>query len=98
MRLYTQLQVIHRMNFSILLLRLVLWLLWCLPQRLIRFLTQISTLCKLSDAKEMQRMKCYYDSSVRSVSYIEGEKVLVYNPRKQWGKFAKWQVCYNGPA
>jgi len=39
--------------------------------------------------KQMQRMKCYYDSSVRPVSYTEGEKVLVYNPRKQWGKFAK---------
>jgi len=30
--------------------------------------------------KQMQRMKCYYDSSVKPVSYTEGEKVLVYNP------------------
>jgi len=47
--------------------------------------------------KQMQRMKCYYDSSVRPVSYAEGEKVLVYNLRKQRGKFAKWQVCWHGP-
>ena len=30
--------------------------------------------------KQMQRMKHYYDSSVKPVSYTEGEKVLVYNP------------------
>jgi len=41
----------------------------------------------------MQRMKRYYDSSVKPVSYTEGEKILVYNPRKQHGKFAKWAVC-----
>jgi len=32
--------------------------------------------------KQMQRKKQYYDSSVKPVSYTEGEKVLVYNPRK----------------
>jgi len=47
--------------------------------------------------KNMQRMKRYYDSSVKPVSYTEGEKVLVYNPRKQGGKFANWQVCRKGP-
>jgi len=45
----------------------------------------------------MERMKRYYDSSIRPVSYAEAEKVLVYNPRKQRGKFAKWQVCWHGP-
>jgi len=39
--------------------------------------------------KQMQRMKRYYDSSVKPVSYTEGGKVLVYNPRKKRGKFAK---------
>jgi len=33
--------------------------------------------------KQMQQMKHYYDSSVRPVNYTEGEKVLVYNPRKK---------------
>ena len=47
--------------------------------------------------KQMQRMKHYYDSSVKPVSYTEGEKVLLYNPRKQRGKFAKRQVCWRGP-
>jgi len=47
--------------------------------------------------KNMQRMKHYYDSSVKPQSYNEGEKVLVYNPRKQSGKFVKWQVCWRGP-
>jgi len=48
--------------------------------------------------KQMQCLKRYYDSSVKPVSYTEGEKVLVYNPRKQRGKFAKWAVCWWGPA
>ena len=43
--------------------------------------------------KQMQRMKHYYDSSVKP----RRKKVLVYNPRKQRGKFAKWQVCWKGP-
>jgi len=47
--------------------------------------------------KQMQRMKLYYDSSVRPVSYTEGEKVLVCNPQKKRGKFAKWSVRWHGP-
>jgi len=47
--------------------------------------------------KNMQRMKCYYDRSVKPQSYQVGEKVLVYNPRKQHGKFAKWQISWQGP-
>ena len=47
--------------------------------------------------KNMQRMKCYYDSNIKPQSYNVGEKVLFYNPRKQCGKFAKWQVCWHGP-
>jgi len=47
--------------------------------------------------KNMQRMKRYYDSSIKPQSYTEGEKVLVYDPRKKRGKFAKWQVCWKGP-
>ena len=41
-------------------------------------------------------MKWYYDSSVRPKTYTEGEKLLVYDPRKKGGKFAKWQVCWKG--
>jgi len=48
--------------------------------------------------KQMQQMKRYYDASVKPVSYAEGEKVLVYNPRKQRGRFAKWAACWRGPA
>jgi len=47
--------------------------------------------------KQMQRMKRYYDSSVKPQGYAVGEKVPVYNPRKQKVKFAKWQVCWKGP-
>jgi len=47
--------------------------------------------------KNMKRMKHYYDSSVKPQSYSVGGKVLVYNPRKQRGKFAKWQICWRGP-
>ena len=46
--------------------------------------------------KNMQRMKKYYDSSVKPQSYTEGEQVLVYDPKKRRGKVAKWQVCWKG--
>jgi len=45
----------------------------------------------------MSRMKKYYDSSVKPVSFAEGEKVLVYNPKKRRGNFAKWAVSWLGP-
>ena len=44
-----------------------------------------------------QRMKRYYDTSVKPQAYTEGEKVLVYDARKKRGKFAKWQVCWKRP-
>ena len=45
----------------------------------------------------MQRMKRQYDGSVKPQSYEVGEKVLLYNPLKQHGKFAKWQIAWTGP-
>jgi len=42
--------------------------------------------------KNIERMKKRYDSSVKPQSYEIGEKVLVYNPKKRRGKFAKWEV------
>jgi len=42
-------------------------------------------------------MKQYYDPSVKPVGYAEGEKVLVYNPKKKRGHFAKWAVSWHGP-
>jgi len=47
--------------------------------------------------KGMQRMKQRYDVSVQPQSYDVGEKVLLYNPRKQKGRFAKWQTVWSGP-
>jgi len=41
----------------------------------------------------MQKMKKYY---VKPQAYAEGENVLMYDPRKKRGKFAKWQVCWKG--
>jgi len=40
---------------------------------------------------------CRYDSSVKPQSYEIGEWVLVYNPKKRRGKFAKWEVRWVGP-
>jgi len=48
-------------------------------------------------SKGMQRMKKRYDVSVRPQSYNVGERVLLYNPRKQKGRFAKWQTVWSGP-
>jgi len=42
-------------------------------------------------------MKKRYDSSVKPQSYEIGERVLVYNPKKHRGKFAKWEVRWQGP-
>ena len=47
--------------------------------------------------KSLQRMKRYYDASVRPQSYEVHEQVLYYDPRKKRGKFAKWHVCWKGP-
>ena len=47
--------------------------------------------------KNIQRMKRRYDATVRPQSYAIGEKVLVYNPKKRRGQFAKWQSCWTGP-
>jgi len=41
-------------------------------------------------------MKKLYDSSVKMQSYEIGEKVLVYNPKKHRGRFAKWEVRWTG--
>jgi len=45
----------------------------------------------------MTRMKRYFDSSVKPMSFADGEKVLVYNPKKKKGHFAKWSVSWVGP-
>jgi len=42
------------------------------------------------------RMKKLYDSSMKPQSYEVGEKVLVYNPKKHCGRFAKWEVRWTG--
>jgi len=49
------------------------------------------------NGRGMQRMKRQYDCSVKPQSYEVGEKVLLYNPWKQRGKFAKWQIAWTGP-
>ena len=45
----------------------------------------------------MTRMKQYFDSSIKPMSFADGEKVLVYNPKKKKGHFAKWSVTWLGP-
>ena len=35
--------------------------------------------------RQMTRMKQYFDSSVKPMSFADGEKVLVYNPKKKKG-------------
>jgi len=42
-------------------------------------------------------MKRRYDATVKPQSYAIDEKVLVYNPKKRHGEFAKWQSCWTGP-
>jgi len=47
--------------------------------------------------QNIPRMKRRYDATVRPQSHTIGEKVLVYNPKKRRGQFAKWQCCWTGP-
>jgi len=47
--------------------------------------------------RQMSRMKQYYDSSVKPMSFADGEKVLVYNPKKKRGHFAIWAMSWHGP-
>ena len=47
--------------------------------------------------KNIEHMKKRYDSSVKPQNYEIGERVLVYNPEKRRGKFAKWKVRWVGP-
>jgi len=47
--------------------------------------------------KNIACMKRLYDSAVKPQSYEISEKVLVYNPKKHRGKFAKWEVQWTGP-
>jgi len=47
--------------------------------------------------RQMSRMKKYFDSSVKPVRFADGEKVLVYNPKKKRDRFAKWAMSWLGP-
>ena len=47
--------------------------------------------------KQAQRMKKYYDASVRAKCFNEADFVLLYNPKKKRGMYAKWQVVWTGP-
>jgi len=47
--------------------------------------------------KQMQRMKKYYDASVKPKQFKENEEVLLFDPRKKRGQFAKWSVTWKGP-
>jgi len=60
-------------------------------------LQEATAFVRQNTGKNMRRMKQYYDSSVKPQSYEVGEKVLLYNLRKQRGKFAKWQIMWTGP-
>jgi len=45
----------------------------------------------------MQRIKKYYDASVKPKQFGENEEVLLFDPCKKRGQFAKWQVTWKGP-
>jgi len=42
-------------------------------------------------------MKRYYDASVKPKQFEENEEVLLFDPRKKRGQFAKWKVTWKGP-
>ena len=47
--------------------------------------------------RQAQWIKRYYDTAVKPETFKEGEFVLLYNPQKQRGLYAKWQVTWTGP-
>jgi len=60
-------------------------------------LQEANAFVRVFTGHSVQRMKRRYDASVRPQTYTIGEKVLVYNPKKRRGQFAKWQSCWVGP-
>jgi len=60
-------------------------------------LQEAATFVRDYTGRQMTRMKWYFDSSVKPMSFADGEKVLVYNPKKKKGHFAKWSVSWVSP-
>jgi len=47
--------------------------------------------------KQTERMKKYYDASVKPKTFSEGSFVLLYSPKKKRGVYSRWQVTWLGP-
>ena len=47
--------------------------------------------------KQAQRMKKYYDASVKPKRFDDGAYVLLYSPKRKRGLYSKWHVTWIGP-
>ena len=63
----------------------------CTLQALER-LQEVATFVHAMTGKQMQHVKKYYDTSVKPQQFEAGEKVLLYDPQKKRGRYAKWQA------
>jgi len=62
----------------------------------LEWLQEAATFMRATTGKQMQRMKRYYDASVKPQSFEEGDQVLLFDPRKKQ-HCAKWHVSWKGP-
>jgi len=65
-------------------------------QALERF-QEAATFVQATMGKQMQRMKKYYDASVNPQRLEEGNQILLFDPRKKRGHYAKWHLSRKGP-
>jgi len=60
-------------------------------------LQEAATFVQVATGKQMQRMKRYYDVSVKPQRFEEGDQVLLFDPQKKREHYAKWHVSWKGP-
>jgi len=66
-------------------------------QALERLQEVASTLIRAMTGKQMQRMKKYYDTSIKPQRFEEGENVLFCDTRKKRSHYVNWEVSWKGP-
>jgi len=60
-------------------------------------LQEAATLVHATTGKQMQQMKKYYDASIKPQRFEEGNHVILFDPRKKEGHYAKWHISWKGP-
>ena len=60
-------------------------------------LREAYTFVRTHTQKQAERMKKYYDASIKPRVFKEGDSVLLYTPKRKRGVYSRWQVMWLGP-